>query len=909
MSFYFMKKDREAAAKRPLGAKMAARGAFSGPAGTPAARQSIGALHRLGCKACPLDRADCSTPKMPPRLAAETDVFFLGQSPGADEDERSGKPFTGPSGKLLRELIPEEYARNCSYDNVLNCRPPNDRPATWVEMECCRPRHIKAIEEAKPRIVVGLGGDALQWATGSNDMVGMRGRLFAVQFGGHKCWFLPTYHPAFILRIANEKDKRTRRKSDPLNSMFGHCLRMDVKRAFDALRWIEPPEIDSLADVPKDIATYDGSRPEDFRAVGLLLKNALKAKYCTIDVETKGLRPYSAGAKVLSCALTVHDVNFSWAIDHPESKFTKDQRQTLLELLAELLYSGVIKIAHNVPFECEWLAWLLGPETIRHHVWCCTMAQSQFVDERKGKHRSDDSDNTPVRYQALGWLCKQYFGVNPKDPFKLPKDSMDKAPIKELLTYNGADTKYTERLYWVQMDRLKLTGRHKAYIESGELQPTVALMQRIGVCVDQPLVKSYQSKLKAEIDPLEAAIFGDPTVKQYIKHHREFNPDKQGDVLALFRDYLKRPEVFVKDRRGEDRESVDRNILLQIDHPLARAIIEYRHKTKLKATYVDGLELRVGKIIYPDGKLHTNFNTTIAETSRLSSDGPNLQNYPSRHDKWVRKLVVPLPNHIFIAIDYGALEACTGAMCSLDKFLTKALWEDYDIHMEWARRAADIEPGLIGGRRNLEDADIMGKFRSLIKNKLVFPAFFGASSNSVRGYLHAATEFDIDQSKVDDLMDEFWGYFGGMAKWQDRTMQRYYNEGYVETLHCRRRHYPLTRNQAINHPIQGTAAGLVCDAMTRLSKLSFETGIDYIHPVLNVHDDLTFMVPDDDKVIEDALNIIMPEMLCFEYPWVNVPMSIEVSIGRNWCDMEKLGKFFSHKEYGYPHKEGRHDRV
>lgn len=899
-------KREQGAAKQARQAPRAARGAFSGVPGTPAARQSIGTLHRLGCRACPLDRAQCQTPKMPPRLAGATDVFFLGQSPGADEDERSGKPFTGPSGKLLRELIPAAYERNVSYDNVLNCRPPNDRPATWVEMEACRPRHIKAIEEAKPRLIVGLGGDALQWATGSNDMVGMRGRLFAVKIGTHECWFMPTYHPAFVLRVANERAKQTRRKMDPLNSMFGHCLRMDIKRAFNALSWLEAPTIDTLADVPSGVEICDGKGENDFERVFKAIRQARKQRYVTIDVETKGLRPYSIGALVLSCALTFADRNFAFAIDHPENGWSPKEREAILAELKGLLQSDVIKIAHNVPFECEWFAWLLGPQAIKHHTWRCTMSQSTFVDERKGKHRSDDSDNTPVRYQALGWLCNQYFGVNPKEPFKLPKDSMDKAPIKELLTYNGADTKYTNRLYWAQMDRLRVIGADRAadYLESRCLQPTVALMQRIGVCVDQPLVKQFQGKLKGEIDPLEAAIFGDPAVKQYIKHHHEFNPDKQGDVLALFRDYLKRPEVFVKDKRGNDRESVDKNILDRIDHPLAKAIVSYRHLTKLRSTYVDGLELNKGKIIFPDNRLHTNFNTTIAETARLSSDSPNLQNYPKRLDAWVRQLVVPPPGYVFLAIDYGALEACTGAMCSLDKFLVKALWEDYDIHMEWARRAADIEPELIGGRSNLTDAKVMGKFRSLIKNKLVFPAFFGASGTSVRGYLHAATSFDIEQYKVDDLMDEFWGYFGGMAKWQDKTMQRYYNEGYVESLHGRRRHYPLTRNQAINHPIQSSAAGLVCDAMERLSQLSFATGNPHIHPVLNVHDDLTFMIPDDDKVIEESLDIIMPEMLCFEFDWVNVPMSIEVSVGRNWCDMEGMGKYWSHKLYGYPHRNG-----
>ena len=128
-------------------------------------------------------------------------------------------------------------------------------------------------------------------------------------------------------------------------------------------------------------------------------------------------------------------------------------------------------------------------------------------------------------------------------------------------------------------------------------------------------------------------------------------------------------------------------------------------------------------------------------------------------------------------------------------------------------------------------------------------------------------------------------------------MKRYYNVGYVETLTGRRHHYPLTQNQAINMPVQGTAAELVCNAMNRLSYMALTTRQWHLHPVLNVHDDLTFFIPDDDAVLEDALRIITREMLTFTYKWINVPLSVEVSIGKNWADLEPLeGKFWSHKD-------------
>ena|ERR1700689_5329182 len=168
----------------------------------PVKKQNAEILHRLGCRACPLDKADIHTPKMLPTLAAHTDIYFLAEAPGKDEDQNTGKPLTGPSGKLLRSCIPDGFEATCSFDNVCNCRPPENRTPTPNEVECCRPRREKFIPQAKPKLIVGLGAVPLQAMFNSTDLSGLRGRVFAVNVGGHHCWFLPTYHPSYILRKA-----------------------------------------------------------------------------------------------------------------------------------------------------------------------------------------------------------------------------------------------------------------------------------------------------------------------------------------------------------------------------------------------------------------------------------------------------------------------------------------------------------------------------------------------------------------------------------------------------------------------------------------------------------------------------------------------------------------------------------
>ena len=480
--------------------------------------------------------------------------------------------------------------------------------------------------------------------------------------------------------------------------------------------------------------------------------------------------------------------------------------------------------------------------------------QAHLLDERKGKARG--SDDTRAAYQALDLLCKQHFGFNYKSLFKLNKKDMSKSDLGETLIYNAVDTKYTLKLYHRQKHLLKKAGLWNAYLEAKPRQTSVALMQYLGVPVDQQEVKKAQGKLGPEIKAIEEEIASLKVVKKYVQEHGEFSPSKNENILTVFRDYLKRPEVAInpeyhqvhdfdispKDKKrfdekqvGKVRYSVDKHILDQIDHPLADLIIRYRNRTKLRSTYVDGLELGKGGYIYPDGHIHCSFNTTFTETGRTSSDSPNMQNFPKRADEWVRGQITAPAGHLLLAFDYGQLEGCTSAMCSKDKVLIKALWEDYDLHMEWAIKTAHVYPEIIDGIDNLKDKKVMAKFRSKIKNKLVFPAIFGAQNKSIADYL------DMPEDKIDILMDEFWETFNGLADWQKKLMKKYYEVGYVESPTGRRHHYPLTRNQVINQPIQSVACDIVCSAMNTLSEWAVHTQQWHLHPVLNIHDDLTFI--------------------------------------------------------------------
>ena len=846
----------------------------------PTTKQNSDVLQRLGCKACPLDKAKISSPKMDPTLAKETAVYFLAEAPGRDEDENTGSPLTGPSGKLLRDCIPKGLEKYCSFDNVVNCRPEGNRTPVWNEIECCRPRRWKYIEQAKPLLIVGLGLVPLSAMLGSTDLSGMRGRVFAIKVGNHECWFMPTYHPSFILRTAFNKQK-------PLQSKLGHCLRMDVQRAFKLIDTLPEAKVDTEGEARAAIQCFDGSGGYD-DLLGLL-KRAYNAPITSIDIETSHLRPYATNSRILTVAISFDNVNFAFAFDHPKGGWNGEQRRNIALQLECLLINDATKIAHNAPFELEWFIDFYGREIVRHDVWECTMMQAHFIDERRGKQAKGE-ESRRAAYQSLDFLVKAQFGLAYKQLFKLNKKDMASADLGETLTYNAVDTKYTLRLWHRQNKILEENNLVDAYYEALPRQPTVALMQHIGIDADQKVVKQCQIKLEKEITDITAKIVDLKVVKAYIKDKGAFNPQSGPDTLSIFKDYLKRPEVVVTDKHGAERLSTDKNVLDKIDHPLAQLIVDLRNRSKLKSTYVDCFELGKGEAIWPDGKLHTNFNTTFTETSRLSSDAPNQQNWPQRHDKWVRRQIVAPENHVILAFDYGQLEACTAAMCSKDKVMVQALWDDYDFHMEWTEKLVNKYPLFLGGSESLTDKKTARKYRSIVKNKLVFPAIFGASNQSISGYLKTPEEI------IDDLMDEFWGTFTGLKAWQDKLMKGYYNNGYVTNLTGRRHNYPLTRNEAINFPVQSVAADIVCNAMNDLSEEAVKTSQWHLHPVLNIHDDLSFIVPDDDAVLDKAIQHIYTTMLTPPYTFINVPLSVECSIGSNWYEMQVLDKFWSHKD-------------
>jgi DNA polymerase-1 len=357
----------------------------------------------------------------------------------------------------------------------------------------------------------------------------------------------------------------------------------------------------------------------------------------------------------------------------------------------------------------------------------------------------------------------------------------------------------------------------------------------------------------------------------------------------------KYPEVDTVDKfTKEEKVTVDEGAIKLIwenhKHPLAVDLLALRKATKRKSTYID-IMAEGSPDLWPDGCLHAIFNTTFAETGRLSCEAPNLQNFPKRDDeaKEVRRPLKSPPKHLIFSVDYGQIEARVIAMYTHDKRFCDALWNNGDVHGEWAQRLAKAYPERVGGVAFLEDKAALKAFRTDIKNQWTFPLFFGASLKSASNFI------SIPERVLEPHYEAFWEEFSGVKAWQEDLMTFYRANGYVETLIGRRRRGPLSINKVCNSPVQSLAADIVMDAMCRLS----ETGDPELQCEVQIHDDLTFF-----RVLEDRIGIVAEKvieiMLDVPFEWARVvPITVEASYGTSWDKMESCGTYTSSWKRGY----------
>ena len=444
--------------------------------------------------------------------------------------------------------------------------------------------------------------------------------------------------------------------------------------------------------------------------------------------------------------------------------------------------------------------------------------------------------------------------------------NMCELPPEEILDYAAEDADVTLRLDAVLRPKAAEAGALPALEQSEEpLVPILIEMEREGVKIDVPALGKYGLELDREINALAADIraCGEPNLNID-------SPRQLADFL-----YVKlglKPAGAKKTQSGQF--STDEKALQSIvdDHPVVRKILEYRACTKLKSTYVDKLP----QCIDPDdGRVHTTFAQAFTETGRLSSSDPNLQNIPIRTDrgKLIRAAIVPRDeNHVLVAADYSQIELRIMAAMSGDESMLDAFANGADIHRETAARVFDVMTPLV--------TDDMRR-----KCKMVnFGIIYGISAFGL------SQRLQIARKEAAGLIETYFKLYPKIRAFMDTSIAKARDAGYAVTALGRRRTLRdiASRNatarqgaerDAINTPVQGTAADLIKLAMVKVDRALKAAGLQ-AKMILQIHDELLFDVPKGE--VEQVKEIVKREMEGAMS--LGVPLEVSVGVGANWLD-------------------------
>lgn len=812
-------------------------------------------LARLGCRACPLKQHD----EVGPHGSRKAPVYVLGSAP-TPRDAKRGRLFVGPAQRLLRNALPMDNDDDLRYGTVV--RRVTEEEPSHIAMQCCRPKVEADIEAAKPKVIIGMGVPALKWASKQSSLFLWRGRRFPIKVGDHTCWFAPTYDPAVVYGMRRDDRPAEEEKQ------FGR----DVSHAVANYEVWPDPVVHDKDDWWQGVTIISGKRgTADLKLLERRIDEICDDTNIGLDLETNGLRPYKKDFKILTASISNGDDTIAFPLDHKDGWPTQKHRRQAHKIFLKFLRNKCHKVTQKLSFEMEVLCVYYNDLKLSRDVkWHDTLAQAYILDGRKGMNDLD----TLVFLQYGFWLKDIFSGLD--------KGNLENADLDTVLRYNALDAKYTKLLFSAQELEVENTRMTQVYKDQMRRIPTVVLTQIKGLPVDQSVVEKWNKRLTKQIEKSLRLVNAMPVVAKFEKEQgRKFRPSSPDDLGIMLKKYI--PSEITLTSSG--KVSTNAATLEKLEHPLGRAVLQYRQLTKLKSTYNDSIMLPDGQDIWPDGRIHPQFNHALTETRRLSSSGPNAQNYPKRKNADIREQIKAEEGWWLLSVDYGQIEYRVIAMLSKDRAVVQALWENYDVHMEWFEKIAYRYPVWVGGKKFIKDPDIRKQFRNKAKNEWVFPLFFGASFNSVAKYL------GIDPNILRPVYDEFWDTFEGVKKWQRDVIRQYEQIGYVENVLGFRRRAPIQYNQIINTPVQSSASEIVIDGMNRLSERAMAEGNWNLQPIINIHDDLTFELPDDH--LEENLEAIIDEMLGCDFDFLNVPLVAEATIGRDWYNQEEVGVYRS----------------
>lgn len=607
---------------------------------------------------------------------------------------------------------------------------------------------------------------------------------------------------------------------------------------------IEESELKNLSNTPHDYILCDSDEKID----SLIKELESQSSYC-FDTETTSLNVWEA--ELVGIAFSFK-TGGGYYVPFPVSI---EESKSIIHRFKNILENDIQeKIGHNLKYDIN----VLKKYNINVQGPLFDTMVAHYLLHPDNNRRSMDV----LAENELGYVPMSITELIGKKG-KLQK-SMRDVPIDQASEYACEDTDITLQLKELFEPELK-KGKEYELFQDVEMPLILVLseMEEQGVNLDTKLLLDYSLKLEKEIAKIEAKIFEEAGMEFLIS-----SPKQVGEVLF---DHLKVSTKPKKTKTGQYATSEDVLQKLRSKHPVVDLLLEYREVVKLKNTYVDPLP----ELVNPKTQhLHTSYNQVVAATGRLSSDKPNLQNIPIRSErgKEIRKAFIPSNDRVLIAADYSQIELRIIAALSEDVNMMAAFQSGQDIHASTAAKVYNI---------SIEEVTREQRSHAKMVN---FGIIYGISAFGL------SQRLGISRKEAKQIIDSYFEQFPGIKEYMDASIQTAREKGYVETVLGRRRYLKdinsgnavvrgFAERNAINSPIQGSAADMIKLAMIKIQKFMKSSNLKS-KMILQIHDELIFDATlDEAEGLQQNVKDLMREALD-----IGVRMDVDANSGQNWLE-------------------------
>jgi len=595
---------------------------------------------------------------------------------------------------------------------------------------------------------------------------------------------------------------------------------------------------------------------------------AKAARLLAVDTETSSLDAMQAELVGISLALGPNDACYIPLAHHnvegggsdmfaekPQQIALDDALAALRPLLAD---DAVLKVFQNGKYDLN----VLARYDVPVHPIEDTMVISFALDAGRGEGMGGGHGMDELSQRHLGHTPIAFKDVCGTGKKAIPFGDV---PLDKATRYAAEDADITLRLYTMLKSRLAEEGGSRIYERVDRpLISVVARMEREGIKVDRAQLARLSEEFAAKTAELESEL--------HEIAGQEFSvgsPKQLGEILF---DKM----GFKGGKKGKSGQySTDQSVLENLAKddaakPIATKVLEWRHLSKLKSTYTDALQAQINS---DTGRVHTSYSLVGAQTGRLSSTDPNLQNIPIRTDigRTIREAFVPEKGNTLLAADYSQIELRLAAHMAGVDTLKEAFANGEDIHARTARE-------MFG--------EVTRDTRARAKT-INFAILYGISRWGLAGRL------EVEPDEAQDMIDTYFQRFPGIQKYIHETLDTVRARGYSQTLFGRKTWFPRIKSSnqaerqgseraAINAPIQGTSADIIKRAMARMLPALRDAGLGDVRMLLQVHDELVFELPESDvKAASEVIERVMSEA-ALPAVSLDVPLGVDIGTGASW---------------------------